>query len=316
MKQSFLLLLLFFCLVLPVGGQNLVSNGSFEEMVDCPTGPGQIVLAQDWDAARESPDYFHYCANISLSSYGVPNNSFGHQYAATGNAYVGMRCYNSAILSREIIRGILSTPLTIGQEYFVTFKVSHSDDTAVVRYSLNNFGINLSTEAQNNVSIDNAALFYADDLVSDTLNWTTISGSFVADSAYQYLMIGNFFDDSNIELVDNGGAGFLAYYFLDDVCLSTDSLLCANFPSSVENSGTQDPITLYPNPAHDLIRIVNRLNIPFDVEIYNSVGQLLYTTQNITSSSFQLDISTYNSGLLFIKTISPKNQLIHKLIKQ
>jgi hypothetical protein len=297
-------------------GQNLVSNGSFENMVNCPTGPGQVYFAQGWDTSRESPDYDNSCASLSAPYFGVPSNGLGHQHAATGNAYVGIICYNSSVFSREIIAGSLTTPLSIGQQYYLTFKANRADDTIAVGYSTNNLGANLSTVMQTNASIDNAPLFHTDNVVSDTLNWTTISGSFIADSAYQYLMIGNFFDDANTAAEYNGGSGVYAYYYIDDVCLSTDSLLCANFPTAVEENSIQNQFSFYPNPATDFLTIQNRSNAPFDVEIYNTVGQLLHTEQNVTSGDLQLDISPYSEGLLFIKTISLNNQLIHKLVKQ
>jgi hypothetical protein len=316
MKQSTLLLLLFFCLVLPVGGQNLVSNGSFEDMVACPYGLGQIFFAEGWDSSRESPDYYNSCANLTDPYSGTPSNSFGYQEPASGDGYVGLICYNSAIFSREVIVHSLSEPLSVGQEYFVSFKVNSADYPLTVLYGVNNLGIKFSTDMQSNVSIDNSPMFYSDNVISDTLNWITISGTFVADSAYQHLMIGNFFDDVNTTVVDNGGSGVYAYYYIDDVCLSTDSLFCANSPTGVEENGFSNQFTFYPNPASDQIIIKRSSNTPYDLEVYNAVGQHLYSQQNITSGSFQLDISTYNSGLLFIKTISPKNQLIHKLIKQ
>jgi len=315
MKQLTLLLLLFFCLVLPVGGQNLVSNGSFEDMVACTYGLGQIFFAEGWDSSRESPDYYNSCANLTAPYSGIPNNSFGYQEAASGDGYVGLICYNSAIFSREAIVHSLSEPLSVGQEYFVSFKANSADYPLTVLYGVNNLGVKLSTVLQSNVSIDNSPNFYSDNVISDTLNWITISGSFVADSAYQHLMIGNFFDDVNTTVVDNGGSGVYAYYYIDDVCLSTDSLFCANSPTDVQKSSFRKQFTFYPNPASEFINIQRDSNTPYDIEVYNAVGQLLCAEQNITLGSFQLDISTYNSGLLFIKTISPKNQLIHKLIK-
>nr|MBK9651723.1 hypothetical protein [Bacteroidota bacterium] len=45
-------------------------------------------------------------------------------------------------------------------------------------------------------SLQNHALIYANKVITDSIGWTKISCSFVADSAYEYLATGNFFVDS------------------------------------------------------------------------------------------------------------------------
>lgn len=158
-------------------------------------------------------------------------------------------------------------------------------------------------------------MVYENSIVSDTVNWIRIAGSFIADSAYQYLMIGNFFDDANTSVVNNG-AGPYAYYFIDDVCLSTDSLLCANFSVSVKENSLEHQFSFYPNPATDFVTIQNSFNAPFNLTVFNTLGQELYSKQNITSNNLQLDVNSYNAGLLFIKITLQNNQFTYKLLKQ
>lgn len=292
---------------------NLVSNPSFEDYVDCPFGAGQIQQIIGWHSFRESPDYFNSCASMA-SYFSVPSNGFGYQQAASGNAYVGIICYNNSILSREIIANSLSTPLSIGQKYFISFKTSKANDTITAGYSINNLGAKFSTIQQTNASIDNAPMVYTSSVISDTVNWTTISGSFIADSAYKYLMIGNFFDDANTTIVNNG-TGSWAYYLIDDVCLSTDSLLCADFTVSVEENSINNQFAFYPNPASDFFSIQRSSNVPYHLTVFNSIGQQLYSEQNITSNDLQLNVGSYNTGLIFIKITSQNNQFIYKLLK-
>lgn len=313
MKIYFIILLI--ASTLNVFGQvNLVPNPSFEDYTNCPTGIGQTTYIIDWSAFRGSPDYFNSCAPTS-SYYSVPGNAVGYQQAANGDAYTGIICFDNSIFSREIIANSLNTPLTIGQKYFISFNVSNANDTSVVGYSINKIGAKFSTVMQTNVNIDNKAHIYTNSVISDTANWTRIAGSFVADSAYKYLMIGNFFDDENTTVVNNS-IGFWAYYLVDDVCVSTDSLLCINPSISVEEKDINNQFTFYPNPVNDLLTITNCSIIPFNLTIYNSIGQQLYSKQNIISNNIQVDISMYNLGILFLQ-INSKNKLFnYKLVKQ
>lgn len=295
-------------------GQNLVPNPSFEDTISCPTGPGQIQQAIGWSAFGGSPDYFNSCSPMS-SYYGVPANAVGYQQAASGNAYVGIICFVNNVFGREIIADSLIAPLSIGQKYFVSFKVSQADNASVVGYSINKIGAKFSTVTHTNVNIDNSAHIYSNSVISDTVNWTRISDSFVADSAFNYIMIGNFFDDANTIIVNNG-TGFGAYYLIDDVCVSTDSILCANFSTSVEENNIIRPFSFYPNPATDFLTIKNNFNTPFNLTVFHSLGPQLYFKQNITSKNFQLELIGYNAGLLFIKIDSQNKQYIYKLLKQ
>jgi hypothetical protein len=60
--------------------------------------------------------------------------------------------------------------------------------------------------------------------ITDTLNWTKVEMSFVADSAYQWITIGSFTDSLTTDSirVSNAPGGFQgAYYYIDDIFLTT-----------------------------------------------------------------------------------------------
>lgn len=291
---------------------NLVVNGSFEIYTACPSYDSEIDRAVGWTTFRESPDYFNSCTS---GYYSVPSNCYGYQQAFTGSAYTGIICYNNSIFSREIIANSLVSPLSVGQKYFVSFKINQANDYSISGYGINGMGVKFSTVTHTNVSIDNAPMVYSNSVVSDTVNWTKISLSFIADSAYTYLMIGNFFDDANTTVVNNG-SGPYAYYLIDDVCLSTDSLLCASLYTSAEENSFNNQFSFYPNPTTNFVTIQNSFNAPFDLTVFNLLGQQLYKKQNITANNLQLDVSSYNTGFLFIKITSRNNQNIYKLLKQ
>lgn len=89
-------------------------------------------------------------------------------------------------------------------------------------------GCTLSTlpySVGNPFPINNQSLFHSDSILTDTVNWIKLSTSFIADSAYQYLIIGNFYDDNNTDTLSVNNIGNVGYYYIDDVCLTTDSIL-------------------------------------------------------------------------------------------
>ncbi|MBK7100692.1 MAG: hypothetical protein IPH63_02655 [Flavobacteriales bacterium] len=46
----------------------------------------------------------------------------------------------------------------------------------------------------------NYARVYFPQILADTVDWTLVSGSFVADSAYRYVMVGNHFSNAHRHL--------------------------------------------------------------------------------------------------------------------
>jgi hypothetical protein len=268
-KAIFIVLSLFFgCLS---GQINLVLNPSFESYTTCPSGLSQINKAIGWYAFNGTPDYFNPCTGDPSAQ--VPGNSFGNQLPYQGNCYGGIITYYSSSLSREILGVQLLSPLSISQKYFVSFMVARGNDNIFVGYSANKMGVRLSKVQSFTVSINNTSHYCSNVVISDTLNWTRIAGSFVSDSAYQYLMIGNFYDDANT-IVTNQSSGIYAYYFIDDVCLSTDSTYCAEYATGLRKYGKENTIKLRPNPANEYFEIDIGENE--NINILNCFGDVVY----------------------------------------
>jgi hypothetical protein len=248
-----------------------------------------------WSSYSETPDYFNVCA--PNPNQGVPNNIFGTQSAYDGDAYVGITTYNipiqyghfiydsfnnpvwdtathyyayvpnDTLVFREMIGVKLDSNLTIGVKYFVTFWVCRakvSDPLGAAYRSTgaanNNLGMRFSTTAYSYwypVQIDNFAQINYTSIVSDSLDWTRISGSFIADSSYGFISIGNFYNWNYTTAVDFGSFFDMhdAYYYIDDVCVSSDSLTCYSLPNSVGSVQEKEMINVYPNPFNAIVNI-------------------------------------------------------------
>lgn len=299
-----------------IGQVNLVPNPSFEDTLFCPTSGDQVSLAIGWENfSDQTPDYFNACS--SSSDVDVPSNWGGFQPASSGSAYCALSAfYPVASNKREIIGSSLSENMLIGTKYYFSMKVNLSIDSYISSsYACNKLGVRFSTvpySDSNPAPINNEAHIWSDSIITDTLNWTTIFGSFTADSVYCYLALGNFFDDPNTDTIKvaSGTPSFVfAYYYIDDICVSTDSSYAASYVyTGTEEISLEDKISIFPNPANNQITIdLSNADGNSTAIIFNSLGQLISKTslsnsdnnvihvQNLTNGIYTLQVNTKNS---------------------
>lgn len=315
-----------------LNAQNLVPNPSFENYSTCPTNSNQLNgNTGNWFANLIfTPDYFNVChpySNIPNNTFpGVPNNFFGFQYAATGNAYAGfVAYYYGQAETREFISTQLTSPLSIGTKYFVSFKVNMAWQLfGDVANACNNIGIRFSVDdIQSNWPFQpNIAQIYSQNIINDTLGWTTISGSFIATDTSKYITIGNLFEDAltQVQNLNQPGVG-AAYYFLDDVCVSADSLTCFSLSVGQNQNFNANKIDVYPNPATEVI-IVDLPNpliqTGCNISVKNTFGQEVFKSTNVKQ---KLYIDTKNlgaKGLYILEILDDKQNRIsfNKVIVQ
>jgi hypothetical protein len=308
---------LFLCFA--SAAQNLVPNPSFEEHTGCPEGfPDLDGVCHDWMSFRLTPDYFHDC-----SEWCGYNTSRGFQLPHSGLAYAGINVFKPTLPNQgnEHIGVELQSPLVIGTEYFVSFFVSCGFTPLLVNIATNKIGalftVNAYSDPTGARQMPNDCQIYTDEIVADTINWTLISGSFVADSAYQYLVIGNFFEDPFLDTLNHPFSVLpqTAFYFLDDVCVSADSL-CAHKQTNIEESkGRTYRIQVYPNPSSGKF-IVLSIDRIVEVCIMDLSGRLILKSQ-VNEQQLELDLSTEAAGLYMAGfLLSNGNREIIKVFKE
>lgn len=208
--------------------QNLVPNPSFEcgtEMCDADNNP---TLFEQWACAWEAPttgtpDIFSKNLNCAAVT---PNSIFSFlstQSARTGSRFAGVYTFQEGRTHREYMEVKLTERLVPGEYYCARMYVSRA---AGMKYSANNMAMYFGdlppgTESMNLISV--APQIESHNVITSTA-WYEISGSFIASSSSDNLVIGNFEDDSNTQLVQDGGPDSNsnsivrgAYYFVDDV---------------------------------------------------------------------------------------------------
>tara|TARA_Y100000385_G_scaffold288846_2_gene356573 strand:+ start:869 stop:2035 length:1167 start_codon:yes stop_codon:yes gene_type:complete len=209
-------------------GDNLVPNGSFENSdLRKLKSQGQLEeFTEDWFSATEA-SLDLYAEGMKSEKVNIPNNIYGKQEATDGVCYAGFRAFSKdPKLPRTYFEVELSTELEKNQLYCVSFDVSLSD---LSRYGVNGVGAFLSDrkiEQGNTGSLNRTAsvLHKADKVMSLQDGWETICGTFIGTGEEEYLVIGGFHKDSDVEdekmKKPSGVLGVVknqAYYYLDNV---------------------------------------------------------------------------------------------------
>ncbi|MCW5898655.1 MAG: T9SS type A sorting domain-containing protein [Flavobacteriales bacterium] len=297
---------LLFMAALPCMAQNLVPNPSFEEADTClilntyyypETGP------LHWFTGGGSTDHFQSCLPFGAFN-GVPLNAATFQYPYEGEAYAGMITYNEQFGVREYWMVELTSPLVVGQTYYASFYANaafrNDGQSNQAWVASSGVGMLFTMEPRQYEAGDplptpvNHAHIQHAGILADTAEWTLVSGNFVSDSAYRYVMLGNHFDNANtdtlhLEHLTIQGRG---YTVIDKVCVSPDPDGCPmalGVPETV-----QDGVVLFPNPAFGVV-CMSGLSQCTQVAIYDSLGRQLWTG-NAVAGTWRMDVGAWARG--------------------
>ena len=316
-KHFFVFLFFLLCINISNKAQNnLVPNWSFEDIISCPVNQGSVFIsyATPWFSPTENtPDIFNSCDNnisTSDSVIGIPNNWFGFQQAHTGNGYGGFNRESEGAC--EYLSVKLISPLKAGKKYCISFYVNPGNYTYYVIDAIGAY-ISFDSIHESNYSvlpftpqIENPLGY----IISDTVNWTEISGTYMANGGERYVTIGSFFSDSIIHYVYNDTIhppGAWPYYYLDDVSV----YYCGGDTTGINNyGGGKGYFNLYPDPTNDEAYLDYQLTEGQNgkVMLFNITGQLLaeFALSN-ESNKLTINTSKYKSGIYFYKVIVNNN---------
>ncbi len=222
---------LFLLLILPwqIGHtQNLVPNPSFEEVTEITNHWSgtfskfnrRIAL---WDSPTQgSPDIL-FIKTLDKMHPKRPKVDLAPHQPRTGKFMLGIKAYGCAsrtLHCKEYIQVKLREALIPGEQYAFEFWLN----PITTSIKVNNFGITLEMERVKEVMVSGRLEVYP--VATETRiidgqpnEWQRIAGVFTADEAYQYLIIGNFYEDDIVDAkVEPYGLDY-AYYLIDDVSL-------------------------------------------------------------------------------------------------
>jgi len=232
MRISLVLTSFLFSILLQA--QNLVVNSSFENYHSCPNTLAHYnKFVKKWSSASfGSPDYFNVCSQ----KMNIPNTYQGYQEAKFGKGFSGFHSYikQGQYAYREYIIGTLTQTLIKGQKYKVSFYINLADKS---RYAIKSINVLLSQKVYyssfsseiseydrmlkikknknqfNFINIKNNSFY------TDKENWILVSQEFIAQGFENFIIIGNFNNNSDTEkeIVKHFFSKKMAYYFIDQV---------------------------------------------------------------------------------------------------
>ena len=279
------------------GQVNLVANPSFEDTVHCPNYSGGMVIpssCKNWyDPNGSSSDYYNSCASIIG---GVPNNSFGWQYAKSGIAYAGFATYGG----KEYIQEKLDSVLYQNHKYCVEFYISLANHEKI---AANNIGLFICdtlplSPPQTTVYINCIPQINDSIPITDTAGWTKISGEYIAHGGEQYITLGNFYSDAQTDTIhlSNQNFGLVSYYYIDDVSI----IDCTSVGISEINNPNSE-ILISPNPTTGIFTIHTEGAAIKEIKITNVLGETISNYELRITNETTVDISGVAKGVYFVQ---------------
>ncbi|MEO5673749.1 MAG: T9SS type A sorting domain-containing protein [Chitinophagales bacterium] len=265
MKRILMFMSFLFCISYSFS-QNLVPNPDFEiyGIVPCGWSASAAAFAaatDSWTSPTDAtPDIHSTLISSSCTNYS-PHSTYpfcnGYQSPHSGNIFAGIYVYDNTYPSyREYIQAQLVQPMDSGHQYKVSMYISLADNS---QFASNNIGIGFSNTITN--ALIQSELGYAPqvnftDLITDTTStWVYLSDTITATDQWQYLIIGNFLNDSVTTIVNIYPLVFFdrSYYYIDDVAVEElsgnstssftagDTTVCEKFCIDFFDSSANNP---------------------------------------------------------------------------
>lgn len=226
--------------------QNLVSNAGMDAKC-IPTGYGQIIKTETWSNANGGTvDLFDKTKSSKChKANAIPENYMGSQaVTSSGQNYAGIIAYyddgsnnstdslNNAILHlkdgykqySEYLQGELAEPLIAGKVYQVSFKVSLAEKSGRAVSCLGALLTPNKIEQTSNSFINQKPQFISHRIISNTTDWVTMYGAYIATGGEKFITIGCFKDGENFQAQKVVGPlendSRKAYYYVADAAVT------------------------------------------------------------------------------------------------
>lgn len=134
-------------------------------------------------------------------------------------------------------------------------------------------------------------------------------------------MVENYMDyskDSCMTLFTKGQKARM-YSFLntnpDRIAVKTSTAGCNNYASVNEIEDFGNYVSLFPNPASEIVKLNlnNMAHADFEYEVYNSCGQLI-AKNHINYLYSEINISSFTAGLYFVKVFNNRNTVTKRMV--
>lgn len=343
-KTGFQLLKNYLCILCLIcfsaHAQNLVPNPGFENYTSCPTN-NQFPVVSWFNPNTATPDYFNPCGT---GSNAPPNVLFGPQRARTGNSFAGAGWYGLGGGFYDYMQVQLTASMTAATVYSVSMWVSLADG---VKWASDDVGIYISNGTFKSSASMTVATNYTlattptgfgvfntltpqikcpnNQFITDTVNWTLVSGTYTAVGGENTITLGCFEDWATTGILEVNPAGNgRSYYFFDDVsvealpapaqpsAIAGPSALCAlasQVYSVAPVSGASSYVWTLPpgwtgsSTSHTISVTSNTASGTLSVSAVNQGGQSSAQTISVTVTHVVAAV-TQTAGVLYATTAS------------
>ncbi len=282
MKRLSIFLTFVLSLELLLAQTNIVPNHSFESNSGCPDSQHDFNLVNNWQSAGKylgvcfcfinsdnpgTPDYFNNCDH---NQHPLDNVAISPR---SGNGMAGIALFdrrNGELTNyREYMSVQLTQPLIPGNLYEVEFYTA----TITSNIAIDRMGALFTLSKPRHTSccegIDmKPQIEYEEGFtIKEENGWQRIHGVFVPSQPFQWLTIGNFYNDNNTTIFPPNSTDD-AYYYVDDVSVINRGISCCIGTERIEN-------TTYFTDFSTALLIPDNVIAGFDAGIPNESGNVI-----------------------------------------
>lgn len=153
------------------------------------------------------------------------------------------------------------------------------------------------------------------------INGCSLSITPVANVVYQWYYnntpIAN--TNSNQIQAQSGNGSYYVHItsLFDQSCIAQSQPVILSCATGLEDNGLLSKILIYPNPTQSLIHIQvdNSVIQNYDVDILNSIGQLMYVVKSEKQNNLEVNLSDWNSGVYIIRMKTHVGEFNYRIIK-
>ena len=320
MKEKIIIIIIVLLFKYSHSQINLVPNPGFETYTTCPNNSDQLNYAQPWfRPSTGTPDYYNACA-LPITYFNVPVTSVGYCPAQSGNGMAGFLTSETVLtvfIYREYLAVKLLNQLTTSTKYYVTYHCRLADSSRYASKSVNIFFKNDSVSKNTYDTINANPQIVNPTFVTSKNNWTKLRGSFTSNGTEKYMYIGNFKPTvTNDTLFVTGGGRKqyynMPYYFIDNICVSTDSTFSENWITNISENENKNEIKIYPNPVKSALYIEG-LNQLGELRLFNVLSEEV----NFTIENNYINFENLNTGFYFLNYKTTNNKTYkYKIVKE
>ncbi len=189
------------------------------------------------------------------------------------------------------------------------FEPYKSDGTATGTVLLKD--INAGTTGSNPqylTAVNSTVCFVADNGINGNQIWKTDGTS--GGTVMAYALIDTIPNFATVALTSVGN--YLLFISGNEMY----SLLVSSSVGINDELNTKNIATIYPNPSKGIFQIKNDGLEISAIEIYNLLGEKIYSSNKTSSSNFTIDISNQSKGIYFVKIYAGEKSYTNKIIVQ